>query len=446
MDIVWPRWQVEAQILAPACDNGTQRSMCNNFAMLRRPLLVLALFLAGCGGDGGWNGSLEALLASRPTEFGKVMEDPERYRVQIIYTQIDRDADNQPSFRSYAYRLNPDEYFYPASTVKLPTAALALARLNELAIPGLDRNSVMLTGKAADFQTEATIDYASPTGLPSVGNYVRKVLVVSDNDAFNRLYEFLGQQYLNEILQKMGFDSTRIVHRLEVLLSPEEHAWTNPVRFMNAGAVVYQQPDRRSERNFLGRSPVPLGAAEIIDGERVNRPKNFSDKNAYPLEELHDTVKTLMFPESVPRERRFNLREEDYRFLWRYMSEYPSESQIEGYADGSFHPDGYVKFLMYGGSASEIPANIRIFNKVGDAYGFLTDAAYIVDFENGIEFLLAATVYTNENQVFNDDVYEYEDIGFPFLRDLGQAIYAIELKRERAHKPDLSHLQSLRAP
>ena len=78
--------------------------------------------------------------------------------------------------------------------MKLPTAALSLARLNELAIPGLDRNSVMLTGKAAEFQTEATLDYASPTGLPSVGNYVRKVLVVSDNDAFNRLYEFLGQQ------------------------------------------------------------------------------------------------------------------------------------------------------------------------------------------------------------------------------------------------------------
>ena len=54
------------------------------------------------------------------------MEDPERCRVQIIYTQIDRDENNTPSFTSYTYRLNENEYFYPASTVKLPAAALAL--------------------------------------------------------------------------------------------------------------------------------------------------------------------------------------------------------------------------------------------------------------------------------------------------------------------------------
>jgi len=413
--------------------------------MIRRPFTLLMLLLAGCAGEPGWNGSIEDLLASDPAKFGTVMADPERFRVQIIYTQIDRDARNVPSFRSFTYRLNPDEYFYPASTVKLPTAALALARLNELAVPGLDRDSVMLTGSAADHQTEATVDYASPTGLPSVGNYVREILVVSDNDAFNRLYEFLGQQYLNESLRAMGFDGTRIVHRLEVALTPEENAWTNPVRFMNAGAVVYQQPDRQSGPRYLGREPEPLGVAEIVGGERVDRPKDFAEKNAYPLQDLHDTVLALIFPDAVPPERRFNLREDDYRFLWRHMSEYPAESGLGAYADGSFYPDGYVKFLMYGGSEPEIPGNIRIFNKVGDAYGFLTDAAYIVDFDNNVEFLLAATIYTNENGVFNDDRYEYDEIGFPFLRDLGQAFYALELGRERTRVPDLDRLRSLRA-
>jgi hypothetical protein len=85
-----------------------------------------------------------------------------------------------------------------------------------------------------------------------------------------------------------------------------------------------------------------------------------------------------------------------------------------------------------------IPANIRIFNKIGSAYGFLTDAAYIVDYQEGIEFILAATVYTNANETFNDGNYEYETIGFPFLHDLGQAIYEVESRREKANRPDLS--------
>ncbi len=407
-------------------------------------LLLLSGILAGCAEDTGWNGSLEALLDADPEAFGTISADPAAYRVQILYTQIDRDADNNPSFRSYSYRLDADEYFYPASTVKLPTAALALARLNELDRPGLDRDTVMLTGRAADFQSEANLDDDSPSGLPSVGNYIRKILVVSDNDAYNRLYEFLGQQAINEALESMGYEGARVVHRLEVALTPEQNAWTNPVRFVNAGSTVYQQADQVSERSFLGPEPELLGVGEIINGELVSRPKDFAEKNAFPLQHLHDVVQSILFPNAVSPERRFNLGEDDYRFLWRYMSAYPGESGVNEYADGSFDPDGYVKFLMYGGSESEIPDNIRIFNKVGDAYGFLTDAAYVVDFDSGIEFLLAATVYTNANQVFNDNQYEYDEIGLPFLRDLGQAIYQLELERPREFRPNLDHLRSLR--
>ena len=88
-----------------------------------------------------------------------------------------------------------------------------------------------------------------------------------------------------------------------------------------------------------------------------------------------------------------------------------------------------------------MPAHLRIFNKVGDAYGFLTDAAYVVDFHHGVEFLLAATIYTNANATFNDDQYEYDTIGFPFLAALGQAVYELELARPRAHAPDLARFR-----
>ncbi len=84
---------------------------------------------------------------------------------------------------------------------------------------------------------------------------------------------------------------------------------------------------------------------------------------------------------------------------------------------------------------------IRIFNKSGEAYGFKTDCAYIVDYENGVEFLLAATLYTNDNETFNDDNYEYEEIAQPFFRDLGLAIYELELSRERPFRPDLSRIK-----
>ena len=85
--------------------------------------------------------------------------------------------------------------------------------------------------------------------------------------------------------------------------------------------------------------------------------------------------------------------------------------------------------------------SFRTANALGDAYGFLTDAAYIVDYDEGVEFILAATVYANANETFNDNVYEYDTVGLPFLRELGQAIYEIERQRPRAHRPDLGRFR-----
>lgn len=365
-----------------------------------------------------------------------MMQNPAKHRLQILYTQIDRDADNRPSFTSFSYRLNSDEYFYPASTVKLPAALLALEKLNDLNIDGLDRDSTMLIESVRDSQTTAIEDPSSPTGRPSVGHYIRKILLVSDNDAFNRLYEFLGQEALNESLGAKGFGGTRIMHRLEIALSVDENRYTNPVRFLDDDVLLLEQSPLYSGKVYVGDEPVRLGRAEIIDGELHAVPKDFAEKNAFPLQDLHDVIQALMFPASVAAERRFNLSADDYQFIYQNMSSYPAESGI--YSDRNKYPDGYVKFLMFGGKGDEIPEHIRIYNKVGDAYGFLTDAAYIIDLQNQVEFILAATIYTNENETFNDNQYEYDEIGLPFLRDLGVAIHELEVKRERAHLPDLS--------
>ena len=391
---------------------------------------VLALALSACSKPYTWDGSLEALMASQPEHFATVLDDPAKHRIQIIYTQIDRDEANQPSFRSFSYRLTEDEYFYPASTVKLPTAVLALEKLENLAIDGVDRNTRMLSGE-------------SDAGK-SIGRYVREILLVSDNEAFNRLYEFIGQQPLNERMRQSGFAGTRIMHRLQIPLSVEENRHTGPVSFVEGEEVVYSENARYSGINYTAATPTPLGRAEVVGDELLERPKDFANKNAFPLQAQHDVIKALMFPSDVDEKMRFNIGGENYEFLLRNMSAYPGDSGIAEYLDASTYPKGYVKFLMFGGDAPEIPDNIRIFNKVGDAYGFLTDAAYIVDFENGVEFILAATIYTNANQTFNDNVYEYDEIGFPFMRNLGNAVYEIELQRERTRRPDLSHLEFVR--
>ena len=100
-----------------------------------------------------------------------------------------------------------------------------------------------------------------------------------------------------------------------------------------------------------------------------------------------------------------------------------------GYDENEYY-DSYGKFFIYGDSESRIPEHIKIYNKVGYAYGTLTDCAYIKDEQNDLEFILCATILVNSNETFNDNNYEFDTVGIPFLANLGREVYQFELERK----------------
>ncbi|WP_346318299.1 serine hydrolase [Chitinophaga sp. YIM B06452] len=376
---------------------------------------------------------LDSLLKANAQRLGPVMADPAEYRLQVIYTRIDRNARNQPVFTDFTYRLSPETYFYPASTVKMPAAFLALEKVNRLR---LDKYTPMYTDSLSGITTAVTSDSSAITLQPSVAHYIKKIFLVSDNDAFNRLYEFLGQEAFNRSLWEKGYPSVQVRHRLSIALPQEANRLTNAVRFVDNGKTVYNQPEQQSSLQFAPRADS-LGKAHYEGKKLVEAPFNFSEKNRIVLEDLHNMLRSVIFPESVTYTRRFRLTEDDYRFLYRYMSQLPAETDRPVYDTTEFHRN-YVKYLLGGADArTELPAGLRIFNKPGWAYGFLTDVAYFADFANNVEFMLSATVYCNKDGVIGDDTYDFESVGQPFLKELGRVIYEAELNRTRKYKPDL---------
>jgi hypothetical protein len=223
---------------------------------------------------------------------------------------------------------------------------------------------------------------------------------------------------------------------VERALSEEENRHTNPVRFFdNKNQLVYSKPAEYDETVRVPRHEF-LGKAYMKNLKRVEGPMDFSTKNKLGLASLHGIVKSVFFPQYIPSKSRFGLRDSDYDFIRKYMGLFPNESGIPGYDTATAWP-AYCKFLLWGAEKGEKPSHIRVFNKVGDAYGFLIDAAYVVDFEKKVEFMLSAVIYCNKDGVLNDSQYDYDEIGFPFLKNLGEMIYQHELKRKKAVKPDL---------
>lgn len=375
-------------------------------------------------------------MRSRPDEFQTYLDSATALEIQIIYTQINRDEAGRPSFKSFRFNADSSRYFYPASTVKLPLVLLALEKINALALPGLDKNTTMLHDSAYSGQLAVIRDSTSATGMPSVAHYAKKIMVVSDNDAFNRLYEFVGQKEANEAMWRKGYN-VRFLHRLERPLTPDENRHTEPVRFLYHDSIVYSQPMLVNPDSIRPSHVVKKGVGYLKNDSLVMEPFDFTYKNFYPLEEQQEILKAIFFPEVVEAARQFNLTESDRLFLWQYLSQLPRETTNPPYYRDSTLYDAYCKFLMFGESRERLSPTIRIFNKVGDAYGYLIDNAYVVDFDNNIEFMLSAVINTNTDGIYNDGKYAYTRLGYPFMQRLGRLIYDYEKQRKRTFAPNL---------
>lgn len=384
---------------------------------------------------------IENLMKARPYWFGKVLKNPAKYEVQILYTQINRDKKNKPVYKDFSYRLNPRAYLNPASVVKLPLSLLAMEKMHQANL--LDVNKFTRMGTKATYKCQKTVKANKPNdkAYPCLARYVEQMMLVSDNNAYSRVFEYLGSQYIQQRLKQRGYPQMRIVRRFDDECDSVTNRYTNAVIFYNDQLEpIHYQPSRYDPFPFrfpLGK--VKKGRGYLHKGYIVRRPKDVTYSNYISLKDVHQIMKTVMFPEAAAPPYRFDLPWQDYRFLQKSLGSYPREGVLTRY-DPKKKFDTHKKYLYYGRKKGAANPNIRIFNIVGWWAGYLIDSAYIVDFKNGVEFFLSAVIYTNKNQII-DYKFEYASDGFPFLARLGQTIYQHELRRAKTRKPNLKQFR-----
>lgn len=352
---------------------------------------------------------IEGVLASKHPALKKVMDSLPSYEVQIIYTQIDSTATGF-EFTEHQFQANPKSYFYPASTVKFPMALLAA--------------EYVATHPELTIDTPYSIKQDS---VPhTIADDINKIFAVSDNEAYNRLYELLGRDYVNERLAQLGLDNTRISHRLSTANAAASKRRKIEFYPSYEGPIFTPQNKEDQAIQPLRARNITKGIGFLKEGTLVQTPMDFSLKNAFPLEDQHKLMKNFFFPEDARKKERLLLNPQEEIRIKNMMAALPRAS---GYDTQTYY-DSYGKFFMYGDTSDTIPEHIKIYNKVGYAYGTLTETAYIVDQKEHIQFLLSATILVNQNSIFNDDTYEYESIGIPFLAQLGREFYEYSLENK----------------
>ena len=381
-----------------------------NFMLMYKYLLASFCFLLlSCSST---TNPIELIIKKREPQLKPIYKNKENHNLQILYTKVVRDSLGMPSFIQYDYQADNNVYFYPASTMKLPIVALTLQKINELRNTGINITveSKILLLSADQITTETTFK-----------DLISKVFLVSDNSASNILINFLGYNYFNQQMREKGLNTIVLNHKF----NPDPYVKTDwKIYTLDRDLISKDETQEIIEHNNLDN--LLKGKFQILQGEEVATPFNFKTKNRASLRDLDGVMKRIIYPNLFQEQDRINLSDQDYNFLRYWMSRFTFEDIGIEYQKDSKYFDSYNKFFIYGDSTNAIDRKIRIYNKVGIAYGALTDISYIRDYQKKIEFFLSATIYVNQNQIVNDNIYEYDDVGIPFLAELARQVYKLE--------------------
>lgn len=364
---------------------------------------------------------LAAILRREPG-CAAVLAEAKAHRLQVLLAEPELRADGAWAL-VHSQLGDPDQYFYPASSIKLCGAVAALLALNQH-----NRTHGTALGLASPLVIEPRFPgderrAADPSnvvdGALTVGHALRKLFLVSDNDAYNHCFDLCGQDLLNQEMWDAGFASVRLWHRLSEVRTPEENAVTRTVKI---GDVTF--PARGAAANLANDQwhELDVGTGYMSGGKLVATPMSFAHKNAIKLRDLQDVLVEVVRPEIDTGKRGFpRLSTAQRAFLVQALGEFPSESHNPKF-DPKQVPDHHCKFVLRGVAEVVPRQHLRIYDKIGRAYGFSIENAWIEDTRTGHGFFLAVVLYTNPDGVLNDDRYSYDTIADPFLDSAGKAI------------------------
>ena len=372
-----------------------------------------------------------------------VFSQQNKYKLQIIYgktvhQQMDSIELINTNLTDSAY------YFYPASAIKLPCAILAMEKLRELRIP---KEHYFRIGDKYTCGNTSHIT-KSQKQKSSYYDIIQLMLAVSDNAAYNSVYEFLTPNHISSSLKKRGLSSINIYKRFAGC-SLTENLKLNPVSFYNLeDRIIYKQKPSVIELNEMAKNYAfdhskLIGEKHEFNSLIKNGAFDFNYTIETSLMDLHSSLTRLVYPITADPRVRWEITTKERSFLLKNLGVYPRELKVPPYTDTTKYPDNLLKYIVVGNQRNNKGNNVRTFSKIGISYGFITETAYVVDFEKNIDFFLSVNIYVNENKILNDNIYEYESIARPFLSKLGNLILEYESTNDSTSNKDFSNFQEL---
>lgn len=371
-------------------------------------LLIILVFVLG---------TLKAQVCNYPTDsipeewlgkddlVDKVIENKGKYRLQIILSAICEDSFNTVSY-------SDNQYYYPASLVKLPTVLVALGKMKREGIVLDDRivlKDLAINGNKSFIQK-------TRNGI-SFRELIEKTLVISDNDYYNVLYHFVTPRELNSQLNDKKFGDV-LVYRCFNGCSKEEQLITAGYSIFNTkdSLISHSEGDKMDwtqiSEFFSYDEDKRIGSRHISKGKLYTDPYDFNDNLEFPIESLHRMM--ISFIEDSTGQN-WDIGQNNREFVLQKLKQFPDDIGEEKYKRNDF------KIIAFGNSKLNND-RFTTYSKIGYSYGFITECAFVQDALTGKDFYLTVSMYVNKNETINDGQYQYSSVATPFMGSLTHII------------------------
>ena len=387
-------------------------------------ILVLPYFVFSQNNQFNNDSLLTEILKSDDSLLNEVLSNQSKYQFQLMYTKVLKDKNG---YQLEKHSLNENKYYFnPASLIKLPLLIIALEKMSSLREYGVDLDSRILMHTCSC--DEDTDGYIAQSKNPTFRQLMRELMIMSDNDAYNFLYDFVGYDYFNKRYRELGFDGFLMKRRFTSNCSDALNKWYGGIAFLNSeNEIIYQQDCDTAKQNYAIDSVKYLlkaGESYLENGLLLQGPKDFSNNNYLNFTQINDLFQNIFFSNDFDEQFKIDIAyKSDFIST---LKDYPKDLLNSKYNSVNT-PDWFYKFFIDTIAMNTKDKSLKIYNKVGMAGGFISDLSYIVDETHDVRYFLSATLLAKKDDVINNGKNNYYDFGIPFFRKIGSLFYNYEI-------------------
>jgi hypothetical protein len=376
-----------------------------------------------------------------------------KYRLQLLLREVEID-DQKKEIRFIRSDYRADhEYFYPASAIKTFASIAALLKLHEINIqqPKTKKFSIQspigLCKNKCMTEDSSNLDSGESQGKITIWHEIKKMQLISSNEAFNHLFNISNHDFLHQKLNPV-FPSLRINHRLNTFETQKECLKTPKIEIYQ-GKNKYTIPEHQSDLLFTPYQytntdfSMGVGYYDPKQKKKIDGAYSFAEKNGVTFEDFQKLSIGIYFFEYWKKKYQFidaKITDIEFKALFellnpiqnhlddlkKIMSLDPLQSNNPVYKDPAFTENRFKPMIQ--GILSVIQKDQRInlnyFNKAGKAMGSHMDNAVIEYHTSKKKKILLVTVgaFVGVHAVINGNDYPYQKYSSPLFYQTGIAI------------------------